>query len=192
MKFLHGLDAVFLNGVCDGDHAGVVSVRQEHQRRLSLTGKDLSLVKIHLRYVGPAGDEADASANEFDSVQYRHDSVAREDAEPRHVLSFDALFRSVVNYCPGEWMLALLLKRICQLEQTVLICSFCGNDIGDSGLTAGDSACLVQRYYLYLSCLLQYFGSLEEYSVLRADAVAYHYGYRRCETQGAGTAYDQD
>ena len=157
MKFLYCLDAVFLYGVRDGDHAGVVSVGQEHQRSPSLPGKYLGLVKIYLRYAGPSGDETDASAYEFHSVKGSHDTVAREYAETCHILGFDAFFRSVINYSPGQRMLALLLKRISELQQTALIRSFGGNYIGDSGLAAGDRAGLVQSDYLDLSGLFKNF-----------------------------------
>ena len=191
MQLFDSLYAVFFYGVCHRYHSGVVAVGEKHKRRLSLSGQDLGLVEITLRYLSPAGDESDASAYEFHAVQRRHDSVARQYAESGHIFSFYVLFHSVVDYRLGQRMLALLLQRVCQLEQTVLIRSFRGNYIRYPGLTAGYCSGLVQSDYLYLSGLFQDFRSLEEYAVLRSDAVADHYCYRRGESQSAGAAYDQ-
>ena len=88
-------------------------------------------------------------------------------------------------------MLAAALQRGGQREQLGFGHVRSGQKVGDSGLAAGDSAGLVQRYDAGTASFFQRRSGLEQDAVLRTNAVAHHNSHRRCQTQRTGAADDQ-
>ena len=89
-------------------------------------------------------------------------------------------------------MFALGLQSQGGLEQGLLGDVLCRDQVGHVGLAFGDGAGLVQDDDVGLAHSFQGSGSLEQDACFRACAAAHHDGHRGSQTQGAGTADDQD
>ena len=138
-----------------------------------------------------AADKVDIAAAQGMFLPYGAQAVAGLDGKVRHLFRLHTLLLGAAENGACQRVLALTLQQIGQAHQFIRAYTLGRQDIRHPGLARGDRARLVQRHNLDAPGFLQGCGGLKQNAILRAQAVAYHDGYRRCQTQRAGAADHQ-
>ena len=186
-----GLRAVLLDGICNRDNAQQTVSAAKEEGSFTLCSQRSSLRLQRSRDSDLCTDKGSIAAKDLLALQLGGKAVARQGSKIGNRGQLQLLFLRIGQHCPRQRVLAAALQRGSQREQLGFGHVRSGQKVGDSGLAAGDSAGLVQRYDAGTASFFQRRSGLEQDAVLRTKAVAHHNSHRRCQTQRTGAADDQ-
>ena len=89
-------------------------------------------------------------------------------------------------------MLAGSLNCACHREKLLRLDSLSANNVHNTRLSRGDSACFIESDDFCSACKLKSLGIFEQNASFCANTASNHYGNRGCESESAGTAYNQN
>ena len=145
LQLAHGLRAVFLDYVGDGDYAKQSVACGEEERRFALRGERAGLRFERVRYGCAAADESVIAAAKRPTVERRGKSVARQRLKIGDFIGLQVLFPRALQDGFGERVLALFFQREGAAQQFRFRRSLRGENVGDLRLARGDRSGLVER-----------------------------------------------
>ena len=186
-----GLRAVLLDGICHRDNTQQTTCAAKEEGRFTLRSQCSSPRLQRSRDSDLCANKSSVAAKDLLTLQLGGKAVARQGGKIGDRGQRQLLFLRIGQHCPRQRVLAAALQRGCQCEQFGLGHARSGQQVGDSGLAAGDGAGLVQCHDAGTPGLLQRRSGLEQDAVFRTQAVAHHDSHRRCKSQRTGAADDQ-
>ena len=149
------LRAVFLHGICHGNHTEQSPVSCKKKWCLSFLRKSFCLLQNIFFYRDLITDIFHTSAEHLASIHRCCQSISRQSLKILRFFICDLLRFYLRHNCACKRMLAFCLKSGCKTQKFLLIHTICRDNIGHFRLPVCDGSRLVQCNNLGSSCIFQ-------------------------------------
>ena len=188
LQFLNGLTAIFLDDICNSNHAQKFLISCKEKRGLSFFRQTVCHILNIRRDLHSVLNELPVTTGQLSSIQSSSQTISGYCLKLVHRSARQILFFSSLYNGSGQWMFTLLFQIKSRLKQFFFAVSICRNHIRYLRFSTGDRSCLIQCYHIGFSGFFQRYGCLKHNTMSGTHAISYHDRHRSGQSQSTRAA----